>query len=207
MAVPPPSKINHSLRGAMSEIAMDKTALRRAIRARRAAFVAGMDAAALARHTQALAARLAPAFAHAASLGGYAASGAEISVLPALERAAALGLETALPHVLHRAAPMLFLPWQPGQRLDQGWAGLSQPEPAAAMVPALILAPLLGFDRRRHRIGQGAGFYDRWFALHPQALRIGVAWSVQEEDAIPVDAWDVPLHAIVTENEWIGPPL
>jgi len=191
----------------MSDLTFDKAALRRAIRARRASFVAGMDAAALTRHAQALAARLAPAFAHAASVGGYAALGDEISVLPALERAAALGLATALPHVLHRAAPMLFLPWQPGQRLDEGWAGLSQPEQTDPMVPALILAPLLGFDRARQRIGQGAGFYDRWFALHPQALRIGVAWSVQEEAHIPVDAWDIPLHAIVTENEWIGPKL
>lgn len=191
----------------MSALAIDKAALRRTIRARRAAFVAGLDAAALARHAQALAERLAPAFAHARSVGGYAALGDEISVLPALERAAALGLATALPHVLRRDAPMAFLPWQPGAPLDTGWSGLAQPQAAEPMVPALILAPLLGFDRARHRIGQGAGFYDRWFALHPQALRIGIAWSVQEEPEIPVDAWDMPLHAIVTETEWIGPTL
>ena len=42
-------------------------------------------------------------------------------------------------------------------------------------------------------------------ARHAEAMRIGIAWSVQEVDTLPADAWDVPLHAIVTEQEWIAP--
>ena len=60
-------------------------------------------------------------------------------------------------------------------------------------------------DRRGNRLGQGAGQYDRAFAAHPAAWRIGVAWSVQQVDALAPDPWDVPLHAIVTESEWIVP--
>ena len=55
------------------------------------------------------------------------------------------------------------------------------------------------------RLGQGAGFYDRAFARLPAALRIGLAWSVQEVDILPADPWDAPLHAVVTEKEWIEP--
>ena len=73
----------------------------------------------------------------------------------------------------------------------------------AELTPDIVLTPLVGFDRRGTRLGQGAGHYDRAFAAHPAAWRVGIAWSVQEVDALPADAWDVPLHAIATEREWI----
>ena len=37
-----------------------------------------------------------------------------------------------------------------------------QPDPAAPLAtPAVVLVPLLGFDRRGHRLGYGQGYYDR----------------------------------------------
>ena len=39
----------------------------------------------------------------------------------------------------------------------------------------------------------------------PEALRIGIAWSVQQVDELPRDPWDMPLDAIVTETELILP--
>ena len=93
---------------------------------------------------------------------------------------------------------------RPHVALAAGPFGLRQPaHDAATLAPDLVLAPLVAFDRRLHRIGQGAGHYDRAFAAWPEAVRIGVAWSVQEVPEFPPDAWDVPLHAIATEQEWI----
>jgi 5-formyltetrahydrofolate cyclo-ligase len=69
--------------------------------------------------------------------------------------------------------------------------------------PHYILVPLLAFDRRGTRLGQGAGWYDQVLPQHPGAVRIGVGWSVQEMDELPRDAWDVPMHYIVTDKEWI----
>ena len=78
---------------------------------------------------------------------------------------------------------------------------LRQPDPASPEVaPDVILTPLVGFDRRLNRLGQGAGHYDRAFARYEHAWRVGIAWSVQEVPAIPADIWDVPLHAIITEE-------
>jgi 5-formyltetrahydrofolate cyclo-ligase len=57
-----------------------------------------------------------------------------------------------------------------------------------------------------NRLGQGGGYYDRAFARYPDALRIGLAWSVQEHDALPADPWDLPLHIILTEVELIEGP-
>lgn len=110
----------------------------------------------------------------------------------------------ALPHITGRDAPMRFLRWDVDTPLVPGPMGLMQPEShAEELAPDLIITPLVGFDRRLHRIGYGAGFYDRAFALFPKARRIGLAWSVQEVDAVPNDSWDVTLDAVWTEREWI----
>ncbi|HEX8383042.1 MAG TPA: 5-formyltetrahydrofolate cyclo-ligase [Sphingomonas sp.] len=124
-----------------------------------------------------------------------------------LERAAtAAGCVLALPWIESPATPLRFLAWSPGSRLQIGPFGLEQPPAdAAERVPDIILAPLVAFDRAGARLGQGAGYYDRAFALHPHCWRVGVAWSVQEVPRIPVDPWDVPCHAVATEKEWITP--
>ena len=118
---------------------------------------------------------------------------------------AALG-ELALPHVVDRGTPIRFLHFPRNAELVRGPFRLWQtPADAPEVEPEIILTPLVGFDRAGNRLGQGAGHYDRAFAEHPNAWRVGVAWSVQEVEALTPDPWDVPLHAIVTEKEWIEP--
>lgn len=173
---------------------IDKKALRAELRARR-------DAHMLALHDRgraaadAVAARLDEAL--SGVIGGYVGLGGEFPVT--LDRVGALPVVTGM------AEPMVFHRWYPGDPLAEGWKGLMQPLSGQEIVPDVILTPLVGFDRTLGRIGQGAGHYDRWFAAHPEALRIGVAWACQEVDNVPRDPWDMPLHAIVTELEWIGP--
>lgn len=110
------------------------------------------------------------------------------------------GCRIALPHVTDRATPIRFLLWQPGEPLVPGPFGLSQPGTAEDVAPDVILTPLIGFDARLNRLGQGAAHYDRAFARYPDAWRVGVAWSVQQVPAIPTDIWDEPLHAVITEE-------
>jgi 5-formyltetrahydrofolate cyclo-ligase len=145
-------------------------------------------------------------FGSARVVAGYVAMDSEADPLALLRQAHEAGLTLALPYVERRSMPMRFLQWAPGQPLVAGPFGLSQPDrtSAAEVAPDLFLAPLLGFDRRLHRLGQGAGFYDRAFARYPDAVRVGIGWSVQEVDTVPDDPWDVPLHAVLTEREWIA---
>ena len=99
---------------------------------------------------------------------------------------------------------MRFLAWATGDDLVPGPFGLFQPHHEAPdLAPDIILTPLLAFDSKLDRLGQGAGYYDRAFAQFPHALRIGVAWNVQCVDALPVDPWDMPLDAVITESGWI----
>ena len=63
-----------------------------------------------------------------------------------------------------------------------------------------VLAPGLGFTERGHRIGLGAGFYDRWFAANPGALRLALAYRCQVVEHIPIDDNDFPVHVLVTAD-------
>jgi 5-formyltetrahydrofolate cyclo-ligase len=136
----------------------------------------------------------------------YLPIGSEIDTLPLIDRLHLRGLSIALPHVPSRKGPMRFLAWLPGDPLPGGPMGLRQPAADAQEVqPDLILTPLLAFDARLHRLGYGAGFYDRAFAALPGARRVGLAWSMQQVPAIADERWDVPLHAVATEKDWIEP--
>jgi 5-formyltetrahydrofolate cyclo-ligase len=141
----------------------------------------------------------------ASCVAGYIAIGSEIDPRSLLQTVANTGAVVALPHVTSRAAPLRFLAWKPGTPLIPGPFGLLQPPAdAAELSPDVILTPLLGFDLSLARIGYGAGHYDRAFAQFPQAHRIGLAWDCQQVDRIPVDEWDVPLHAVLTPTRWIA---
>ena len=139
-------------------------------------------------------------------VASYLPVGGEADPALLLRAATGRGCVAALPHVVDRSTPLRFLTWNDEIALSSGPFGLSQPAAHATEVrPDIVLTPLVAFDRRGNRLGQGAGHYDRAFADLPAAWRIGVAWSVQECEELEADAWDVPLHAIVTEKEWIVP--
>jgi 5-formyltetrahydrofolate cyclo-ligase len=107
-----------------------------------------------------------------------------------------------------------FAPWRPGDPLVSNRFGIPEPDldPASqldAADMALILLPLVGFDRAGGRLGMGGGFYDRTLAFRaarpePPPRLVGIAYDMQETDALPGDAWDVPLDAIVTEQGCIA---
>jgi 5-formyltetrahydrofolate cyclo-ligase len=183
-----------------------KASMRAAMRARRDAFVAQLDPQACALAFRVPPSPLKALIERASVVAGYVAMGSEADPAALLEWAHARGKTLALPHVERRSVPMRFLRWAPGEPLVTGQWGLRQPDRATVpeVAPDLILAPLIAFDRRLHRLGQGAAYYDRAFARFPDAVRVGIAWSAQEAAMVPDDAWDEPLHAVLTEREWIA---
>lgn len=177
----------------------DKRALRARMRAERDAFVATNPPPLM--PPPEYFALLAPGM----TVAGYAPLGSEADPARLANAAREVGCRLALPHVVDRATRLRFLAWDGAEPLAPGPFGLSVPHAHWDEVrPDLILAPLLAFDAALNRLGQGAGHYDRAFAAYPDAIRIGVAWSAQQVERLPADPWDVPLHAIVTEQGWIG---
>jgi 5-formyltetrahydrofolate cyclo-ligase len=77
--------------------------------------------------------------------------------------------------------------------------GIGRDQPVPAEPFDVIVVPVVGFDREGNRLGLGGGFYDRFLAGQPEALKIGVAyaWALVEE-GLPVEPHDVRLDRIVT---------
>ena len=197
MAVPPPHKMLQ--RSNPSDPA--KAALRAELRAARDGFVGDLAPAERVRLEDQAAVRLVSLLAGAACVAFYRAIGSELDCSQGMLAAARAGIAIALPHIDDSGETMRFLRWAPGERLVPGWRRLLQPAAGSPEIdPAIIVAPLLGFDSAGWRIGQGAGFYDRAFAARPMVKKIGLGWSVQERPAIAHDAWDVPLDMVVTED-------
>ena len=115
------------------------------------------------------------------------------------------GFQTALPAVVARGAPLAFRLWRPGDPTAPGPIGVPEPLAGAPTVePDLVFVPLACFDRRGHRIGYGAGYYDlslaRLRTMKP-VHAVGVAYGVCEVAAVPYEAHDQRLDVIVTEQE------
>jgi 5-formyltetrahydrofolate cyclo-ligase len=117
------------------------------------------------------------------------------------------GFATALPVVVGRGAHLTFRLWRPGAPTALGGMGIPEPvETAPAVDPDLLFVPLACFDRRGHRIGYGAGYYDRSLErlrAEKKVHAVGVAYGVCEVAAVPYEAHDQRLDAIVTEQETI----
>jgi 5-formyltetrahydrofolate cyclo-ligase len=179
-----------------------KAEIRVRMRELRAAYVAELSLAERCAAAARVAETVLPLIEDAATVAVYLPIGAEVDVLPLIAALEARGAKLALPYYAGLRVAPKFLAWTPGDALVSGPMGLLQPDPASAESadPDAFVVPLLAFDNSRARLGYGAGYYDRAFAAWPDAKRIGVAWACQQMPAVPTDNWDMPLHAVVTED-------
>ena len=137
----------------------------------------------------------------------YRAIGSEIDADALSMALTRLDRRLCLPVVIERDAPMIFRHWSPGEPLELDEAGVPAPFPLAATVtPDLIVTPLLAFDARGGRLGQGGGYYDRTFAALPDARRIGFAYAGQEIENLPLQPHDIRLHGVLTERGYRAVP-
>jgi 5-formyltetrahydrofolate cyclo-ligase len=142
-----------------------------------------------------------------ASFAGYHALGAELDPSPLIRRLSAMGALSALPVCEGPFMPLVFRLREPGVRLVPDALGVPSPPPSAQLVqPDLVIAPLLAFDRRGGRLGQGGGHYDRTLEAlraHKQVFVLGLAYAGQEIEAAPMQPHDQRLDAILTETGYI----
>jgi 5-formyltetrahydrofolate cyclo-ligase len=148
----------------------------------------------------------------------YLARDGEVDLAELIRAARRGGARLYAPHITsQRRRSMRFMPLRDDRSLRRNWYGIDEPahEPAHGIPTGrldIILTPLVGFDRQGHRLGMGAGYYDR--ALRRRlgssgAFRrprlIGVAFACQETGTIAAAPWDVPLDLVVTERGVVRP--
>lgn len=138
----------------------------------------------------------------------YAAMPEEIDTAPLIALALRRGACVFLPRIeSHRDRRMTFSPPGPHRRINR--YGIPEPDTPLRINAAalqIVFLPLVGFDLQGHRLGMGAGYYDRALAFRRRRRAwlgprlIGIAHSCQQVEAIVPSPTDVPLDAVVTER-------
>ena len=181
-----------------------KARLRREALARRDALPAPLRAAA----AEAIASRPFPvAIAPGTIVSGFMPMKSEINPLPLMRKLAEAGAALALPVVAGSGKPLVMRAWAFGAPLASGVWGIREPMPdAPEVVPDILIVPLAAFDRRGHRIGYGAGYYDMTIAalraIKP-VIAVGIAFAAQEIAEVPATPRDARLDLVLTERDVI----
>lgn len=113
----------------------------------------------------------------------------------------ARGGTIALPIVVEKARPLIFRAYKPGDRLEKGVWNIPIPAEGPAVLPDIVISPLVGVDPQRYRLGYGGGFFDRTLAAMPtKPLVIGIGYDIQRIPTIHPQPHDIPMDRIVTET-------
>ncbi|MEM8708305.1 MAG: 5-formyltetrahydrofolate cyclo-ligase [Actinomycetota bacterium] len=186
----------------MTDLADRRRAMRLVLRERRAALDADDQAAA----SMAVMARLARlrVLERAELVAGYRGIRGEVDIDAALALLRERSTVVTVPRV--EGDRMAFLPWFPEAATIAGSFGIDEPvegDPVAFGRHDVVLVPLVAFDSMGQRLGQGGGFYDRAIASvgDQRPLLVGIAHAFQQVDSVPVEPWDMPLDAVVTEEQ------
>ena len=137
----------------------------------------------------------------------------EVDVRPLMAALRDRGARLSLPAILDKTT-IVFREFVRGALLaDMGFGTWGPGKEAAELEPGMMLVPLAAFDSRGHRIGYGAGYYDRAIERLQRLGRaprlIGIAFDCQEVPEVPDEAHDIALPEILTESglRRFPPPL
>lgn len=175
---------------------MDKTELRREIRARKRA----MTEEEIEERSTKLA-RLffaSEAYQNAKTIYGYLPYNQEVRTVPMLAQALKDGKKVAVPKVYGDEMKFLYL--DDLNAVAKGYAGIPEPiadEPVADDETALVLMPGLAFDPQGHRIGYGGGFYDKFLAAEPHHPTLALCYEFQMLPKLDVEDHDIPVDTVL----------
>ena len=143
------------------------------------------------------------------TIAGYYPSNYEVNILSFLEKVSKKKFKIALP-VINSSGGMSFRSWIFKEPLYVNKFGILEPKSSKKkIIPDLIMVPLVAFDNRLNRIGYGKGYYDRSLKkinkIKKNAISLGIAYSFQKCQKIPINKHDFKLDYIFTEKGIINP--
>lgn len=128
----------------------------------------------------------------------YLPFGSEIDVYPLIELLLAGNYIVVCPKSLPKGI-LENLTLKSLAEIEEGRFGTKHP--AGSMVYTgdidLFIVPGVAFDGSNHRLGYGAGYYDRFFATQPKGYKLGLCYPFQVLENIPVEPHDMPLDAVI----------
>ena len=133
----------------------------------------------------------------------YYPSNFELNVLKVLELKCFSDQMILLP-ITEKNNLMNFYQWKKNDVLTVNEFGMLEPVKADAKIPDVILVPLLAFDKDKFRLGYGKGYYDRYLnkyiKQYTDIMTVGVAFSFQKHNKLPINKNDVKVDFILTEK-------
>tara|TARA_X000000368_G_scaffold248008_1_gene195857 strand:- start:808 stop:1350 length:543 start_codon:yes stop_codon:yes gene_type:complete len=136
------------------------------------------------------------------SIGGYFPVDYEIDDLEILNKFDKKNYQVSLP-VIKKNFQMDFYKWSFFDPMKINQYGIPEPNPKKKIYPDIILVPLVAFDNNLNRLGYGGGYYDRLIeklSKKKKILKIGLAFSVQKINNVPITKYDKKLDYIVTDK-------
>jgi 5-formyltetrahydrofolate cyclo-ligase len=144
------------------------------------------------------------AIAPGAVVSGFWPIRSEVDVRPLMFALREQGALLCLPVILDKTTIAFRELVRGAPLVDMGFGTLGPDAEAEVLDPTVMLVPLAAFDRRGHRIGYGAGHYDRAIARLAEAGRparlVGIAFDCQEVPLVPDEWHDVIIPEILTES-------
>jgi len=138
-------------------------------------------------------------------IGGYYPVNFEIDDLALLKKFKKIKFNISLP-VIKKNFQMDFYSWSFSEPLKINKYGIPEPENKNIVYPDVLLIPLVAFDKNLNRLGYGGGYYDRLIeklSKKKKIIKIGLAFSIQEIDKVPINVNDQKLDYIVTNKNII----
>jgi len=135
-------------------------------------------------------------------IGGYYPVNFEINILNFLRELEHKGNQICLP-VTKKNNEMDYYLWSYLDLLKLNKFGIPEPEKNKKVIPDIILVPLVAFDKKLFRIGYGGGYFDRYIGKNlnkKNILKVGVGYSFQKIDKVPINKFDKKLDIIITEK-------
>ena len=137
-------------------------------------------------------------------IGGYYPVNYEVDDLELLKKFERNNYDISLP-VIKKNFQMDFYKWSFSDSLKINKYGIPEPETKNIVYPDIILVPLVAFDKNLNRLGYGGGYYDRLIkklSKKKNITKIGLAFSFQKIDKVPINIYDQKLDYIIT-NKYI----
>lgn len=126
---------------------------------------------------------------------------AEPDLRPLMQDLDAAGIAVCLPVAIKLGEPLRFRPWRKGVPMERGFWNIPVPATKEEVDPRTLIAPVLGFDGARYRLGYGGGFFDRTLAKYGGAAQaIGIGYSMFRLETIHPQQHDIPMAGIVTQT-------
>ncbi len=94
-----------------------------------------------------------------------------------------------------------FAAWTPATPMQPGAYGIPVPRSSQRITPQLVIAPCVGIDTARYRLGYGGGYYDRTLAgFKVKPVVVGVGFDCARIASIRPQPHDIRLDLAITES-------